>query len=904
MTRCISCASEIPDTSRFCLACGKPVTDNSETAVMPVASTLVSGAGESRAASVPARVSSSDGRFAAGVLVTGRYRIIGLLGKGGMGEVYRANDLTLDQPVALKFLPEAMARDAGMLARFHNEVRIARQVSHPNVCRVYDLGEVNGQPYLSMEYIDGEDLGSLLRRIGRLPADRAIEFARRICAGLAAAHDKGVLHRDLKPSNIMIDSQGRVFITDFGLAAVTGELREAQAREGTPAYMSPEQLAGTEVTARSDIYSLGLVLYEMFAGKRPFEAGTLAEMIRLQQQSTPASLTSVAKDVDPAVERVIQRCLAADPRQRPATALAVAAALPGGDPLAAALAAGETPSPDLVAAAGQEVSIRPVIGLVCMAATIAGLVAVMLIGPRVQLISKVAMEHPPEVLAEKSRDLARALGYTAKPMGTAHGFAYDHDYLQYVERTDKSPTRWEHRLGNMQPPPIAFWYRESPRPLEPEAFGGGTVDAGDPPPIISGMVSVTLDPQGRLIEFDAVPPQVDKASGESPLPDWKGLFDAAGLDMSRFSGATPQWTPLGICDARAAWTGILSSGPPNPVRVEAAAWRGKPIYFRIVGPWTRPERMQTFMLTASLKAVGIAALAISGLLLVAAALLARHNIRRERGDRRGALRLAGFTACVFMLIWVFGGSHVAGFGELLLFVGALSLALLLAAAVWMLYMAIEPIARRRWPHSMIGWNRLLAGGVRDPLVGRDVLVGLTFGTAAALVAKLHQLVLLGFGSTPSVTVELQSLLGVKGTVAAFLTLIPNCVVLALIWFVLIFILRAMLRRDWLGAGAFVSIYMALNAIGTPATPAVAALFAGVETALLVFVMLRFGLVALIASSFVYELMLLFPITADFSVWYAGASLFALLSVAAMAVFAFHASLAGRPLLEGGAGFSL
>ncbi|HXM42159.1 MAG TPA: serine/threonine-protein kinase [Bryobacteraceae bacterium] len=895
MTRCISCASEIPDTSRFCLACGKPVTDNSETAIMPMASTPVSRAGESRAAAVPARVSSSDGRFAAGVLVTGRYQIIGLLGKGGMGEVYRANDLTLDQPVALKFLPEAMARDAGMLARFHNEVRIARQVSHPNVCRVYDLGEVDGQPYLSMEYIDGEDLGSLLRRIGRLPADRAIEFARRICAGLAAAHDKGVLHRDLKPSNIMIDSQGRVFITDFGLAAVTGELREAQAREGTPAYMSPEQLAGTEVTARSDIYALGLVLYEMFAGKRPFEAVTLAEMIRLQQQSTPTRLTTVARDVDPAVERVIQRCLAADPRQRPATALAVAAALPGGDPLAAALAAGETPSPDLVAAAGQQAGIRPAFALACLAATVAGLVAVMLIGPRVQMISKVAMEHPPEVLVEKSRDLAHALGYTAKPMGTAHGLAYDPDYLQYVERTDKSLTRWDHRLGSMQPPAIVFWYRQSPRPLEPEAFGGGSVEPNDPPPIVSGMVSVTLDPQGRLVEFDAVPPQVDTASGEVAPPDWKRLFDAAGLDISRFSGAAPQWTPLGICDARAAWTGILSSGPPNPVRVEAAAWRGKPIYFRIVGPWTRPERMQTFMLSASLKAVGIAALAITGLLLVAAALLARHNVRRDRGDRRGAMRLAGFTACVFLLIWVFGGSHVAGFGELALFFGALSLALLLAAAVWMLYMAIEPIARRRWPHSMIGWNRLLAGGVRDPLVGQDVLVGLTFGTAAALVAKLHQLALLGFGSTPSVSVLMESLLGVRGAVAGFLTLIPNCVVLALIWFVLIFVLRVVLRRDWLAAGAFVSIYMALNVIGTPASPALAALFAGIETGLLVFVMLRFGLVALIASSFVYELLLLFPITADFSVWYAGASLFALLSVAAMAAFAFHASLAGRPL---------
>jgi predicted Ser/Thr protein kinase len=895
MTRCLSCASEIPDTSRFCLACGKPVADNSETAVMHAATTPLSGGGESRAASVPARVSSAEGRLAAGVLVTGRYQIIGLLGKGGMGEVYRANDLTLDQPVALKFLPEAMARDAAMLARFHNEVRIARQVSHPNVCRVYDLGEADGRLYLSMEYIDGEDLGSLLRRIGRLPADKALEFARRICAGLAAAHDKGVLHRDLKPSNIMVDSKGQVFITDFGLAAVTGELREAQAREGTPAYMAPEQLAGTEVTARSDIYALGLVLYEMFAGKRPFEAGTLAEMIRLQQQSAPASLRTVAKDVDPAVERVIQRCLAADPRQRPASALAVAAALPGGDPLAAALAAGETPSPDLVAAAGQQVGIRPAIGLACLAATIAGLVAVMFIGPRVQMVSKVAMEHPPDVLVEKSRDLVRALGYTAQPMGVAHGFAYDNDYLQYVERTDKSPGRWQHRLGDMQPPAIAFWYRESPRMLVPEVFGVGTVAPSDPPPIISGMVSVTLDPQGRLVEFDAVPPQVDKTSGEVPPPDWKRLFDAAGLDMSRFSATTPQWTPLGICDARAAWTGVLSSGPPNPVRVEAAAWRGKPIYFQIVGPWTRPERMQSFMLTGSLKAIAIMGLVLSGLLLVAAVLLARHNTRRERGDRRGALRLAGFTACEFMLIWVFGGSHVAGLAELVLFFGALSCALLLAAGVWILYIAIEPIARRRWPHSMISWNRLLAGGVRDPLVGRDVLVGLTFGTAAALVGSAHELVLRGFGATPSFAVYLGSLNGVMGTVTAFLTLIPNCVIQALVWFVLLFILRVILRRDWLAAGAFVSIYMVLGALASTGSPALAALFTAVTTGFLVFAMLRFGLVALIASFFVFVLVRMFPITADFSAWYAGASMFALLSVAVMAALAFRFSLAGRPL---------
>jgi predicted Ser/Thr protein kinase len=897
MTRCISCASEIPDASRYCLACGRPVANNSETAVMAGVSTPASHSGESRAASVPARVSSTDGGFAAGMLVTGRYRIIGLLGKGGMGEVYRANDLTLDQPVALKFLPEAMARDAGMLARFHNEVRIARQVSHPNVCRVYDLGEVNGQPYISMEYIDGEDLGSLLRRIGRLPSDKALEFARRICAGLAAAHDRGVLHRDLKPSNIMIDSKGQVFITDFGLAAVTGELREAQAREGTPAYMAPEQLAGTEVTTRSDIYSLGLVLYEMFAGKRPFEAGTLAEMVRLQQQSAPASLTTVVKDVDPAVERVIQRCLAADPRQRPASALAVAAALPGGDPLAAALAAGETPSPDLVAAAGPVEGIRPMLGLVCLGATVAGLVAVMLIGPRVQLVGRVAMEHPPEVLVEKSRDLARALGYAAKPAGVAHGFAYDQDYLQYVQRTDKSPDRWEHRLGSMQPSAILFWYRQSPRPLEPEAFGLGTVDLNDPPRTVSGMVSVTMDPQGRLVEFDAAPPQVDASTGEAAAPDWKRLFDAAGLDMARFSPSTPQWTPLGICDARAAWTGVLSSGPPNPVRVEAAAWRGKPIYFQVVGPWTRPERMQTFMIGTGMKAFAVMGLVLSVLLLTAAVLLAGHNVRRGRGDRRGAMRLASFTACVFMLIWIFEGSHVSDFGELVLFFGALSYALLLAAAVWVLYMAIEPIARRRWPHSMIAWNRLLAGGVRDPLVGRDVLVGLTFGTAAALVAKVHALVLLSFGATPSTGVFPTSLLGMSGAVSTLLTIVPNCVLQALVWFVLIFILRVVLRRDWLAAAGFVLLYMFLNGLTATASPALVALFSAVETGLLVFMMLRFGLVALIASSFVYVLMLMFPITGDFSVWYAGASLLALLSVAAIAVFAFHASLGGRPLFD-------
>ena len=142
-----------------------------------------------------------EGRFVAGTLLGGRYRIIGLLGRGGMGEVYRATDMMLGQSVALKFLPVEASSNPRLLERFHGEVRVARQVSHPNVCRVYDIGEIEGMPFISMEYVDGEDLAELLLRIGRLPYDKALETARKLCAGLAAAHERGVIHRDLKPQN-------------------------------------------------------------------------------------------------------------------------------------------------------------------------------------------------------------------------------------------------------------------------------------------------------------------------------------------------------------------------------------------------------------------------------------------------------------------------------------------------------------------------------------------------------------------------------------------------------------------------------------------------------------------------------------------------------------------------------
>ncbi|MGH9409457.1 MAG: protein kinase domain-containing protein [Vicinamibacterales bacterium] len=305
----------------MCSQCGSPLGKSSG-----------ADAPTTTAAGASAHHSGDERRFAPGILIAERYRIISLLGRGGMGEVFRADDLMLGQPVALKFLPESMI-DRLMLERFRNEVRIARRISHPNVCRVYDIGESDRHVFLSMEYVDGEDLASLLRRIGRFPRDKALEISRKICAGLAAAHDKGVLHRDLKPSNIMLDGRGEVRIMDFGLAGLAHEIEDV--RSGTPVYMAPEQLAGKEVTVRSDIYALGLVLYELFTGKRAFEGHTYDEIVRVRRETTPLRPSALVRDCDPGAENVILRCLAEEPEHRPVSALMVSAALPGGEYLIA-----------------------------------------------------------------------------------------------------------------------------------------------------------------------------------------------------------------------------------------------------------------------------------------------------------------------------------------------------------------------------------------------------------------------------------------------------------------------------------------------------------------------------------------------------------------------------------------
>src|SRR5580658_8541319 len=474
---CPKCAAEVRDGWRVCPACATPLQTGKDAETRTVFH-------ESSSSSTS---SAEEGRFPAGTVLAARYRVLGLIGQGGMGEVYRAYDLILNQAVALKFLGQASMSEAA-LVRFRNEVRIARQVSHPNVCRVYDIGFIEGFHFLSMEYIDGEDLASLLRRIGRLPQDKAIEFARKICAGLAAAHDRGVLHRDLKPANIMIDGRGQVRITDFGWAALSQEVALGDIRSGTPAYMSPEQKAGREVTIRSDLYSLGLTLHELFTGKH-----------RNESQSSP---TEIVKDLDPAVERVILRCLEEDPKRRPSGALNVAMALPGGDPIAAALAAGETPSPEMVAASGEKEGFSPRAALLCFVGVVLlGALSVQM-AARSSVLARARIDIPPEALAYRAQDILKQLGYTEQPQSTAYGFdCCDAANLRFVEQQG---TRRDALLASHQPPVIRFWYRQHQGLFWADPTTG-SVTWDLPANAEPEMVRLALDAKGRLIELEARP---------------------------------------------------------------------------------------------------------------------------------------------------------------------------------------------------------------------------------------------------------------------------------------------------------------------------------------------------------------------------------------------------------------
>jgi serine/threonine protein kinase/Tfp pilus assembly protein PilF len=310
--KCPKCLVDNPETSRFCAGCG---------------TSLVPDESHRPAFTKTLRVPLAE--LETGATFAGRYQVIEELGRGGMGTVYKVYDTRVKEKIALKLLKPDVAADAETIERFSSELKLARKVSHRNICRMFDLGETNGSYFITMEYVHGEDLRALIRKFGQLSAAQAISIARQLCEGLTEAHRLGIVHRDLKPSNIMMDEEGTARIMDFGIARAlrTKGITSAGIMVGTPEYMSPEQVEGLEVDARSDIYSLGIVLYEMLTGRAPFQGETPLAVAVKHKTEMPVPPEKLNPQLPDELNRLVLRCLEKDREKRFQTAAELLASL-------------------------------------------------------------------------------------------------------------------------------------------------------------------------------------------------------------------------------------------------------------------------------------------------------------------------------------------------------------------------------------------------------------------------------------------------------------------------------------------------------------------------------------------------------------------------------------------------
>ena len=889
---CPSCSSTVPDGSRYCPTCGLSLSGD-----LP--------AGEiEHTADASGEPPSDPGqrvRFVPGHVLGKRYRIVERIGAGGMGEVYLAHDLMLGGEVALKFLPAGLERDPDRLHRFFAEVRLAQKVSHPNVAKVHQLEQLDGLYVLSMAYVDGEDLASLLRRIGRLPADKARVIARHMCAGLAAIHDQGILHRDLKPANVMLDDRGQARITDFGLAELQGDKSEQEQIAGTPAYMSPEVLDFKAPDVRSDIYSLGLVLYELFTGHKAYEAKSFDELRRVRRKP-PHPPSSWVRDVHPAIDHLIMRCLERDPAKRPPSAAATAAMLPGKDLMEAAIEAGETPLPQVIAGSREGVEgFRPATAWACLTAFLVGGALLIGLSPHTRVVPAAPLKEPPSEMAVRAKDLIARFGPHAKVRDRAQGFRYRERYVDWIATNDPSASRWE-RLGRLRPPVVTYWYRQSPLPLVP-VDREGRVDFGDPSPLaVPGMSSVELDPIGRLRRLEVLPTGYD-APADSAL-DWSALFSAAGLDIARFHSVPVQLPPITIADSHASWEGADPENPGVLLHVDGASFQGRAVHFALREPWDALEGLQASIKDPTnrftVKMISVARPLMYVIVLILGAWLARRNLLARRGDRLRATRVAIVLTAMRILIWLVGAHHTpaGASGQLVLTV---ALSLYDFAFGWAFYIAVEPYFRSYWPRVLRTWVRLLNGDFRDAQVGRDLLLGCLVGVVLSLATAAHQAAPVLLGHAPGrpdnvgfVEHELAALSGVLPQVADLLWVQRSALILAMEFVVMMVLARLIVRKLSLIVTFLLFIPFALPK-GEFLLFNIA--FAALSLGLVFFVMMRFGLLPAIVGLLVHSMLQSTPLQWEPGTWAHGVTLLVIILVAGVAMYGFVRSLAGRPAIQ-------
>jgi serine/threonine-protein kinase len=417
------------------------------------------------------------------------------------------------------------------------------------------------------------------------------------------------------------------------------------------------------------------------------------------------------------------------------------------------------------------------------------------------------------------------------------------------------------------------------------------------------MANVLLDDEGRLWQLKVTPPQYDESEDPAPAPDWSLLFKAAELDIASFSETPPRWLSEHYCDSRAAWEGTYPGQPEREIRVEACAYRGLPVYFEIIHPWQIPHGMVGYPQTADRKAQAVLYYLLMIVVLAAGILLARRNLRLGRGDRRGAVRLAYFVFLMAMISWLFRASHVWSLKwEIALLFRQVGSALFDAGMVWLMYIALEPFVRRRWPEALISWNRVLAGRFRDPLVGRHILFGAAIGIGIALWFGLMHFApeLLDLPrAQPPPKPGLGDLRGASWIIGDLFQNLREVIYIPMILMILLVLGRIAIRRQWLAVAVMAAIMAGLNSVGTdyPWLYFVVwlAVFATAMTCAV-----RFGIFALVVGNFYGSRMTSHVLTLDFPAWYVGGSLVILSLAAALAIYGFYISLAGRPLFKGDA----
>ncbi len=823
-------------------------------------------------------------RFAPGALVGGRFRIVSALGRGGMGEVYRAEDLRLQQSVALKFLSKSHAKNPEYLEHLVQEVRLARQVAHPNVCRVYDFIDTGSEQFVTMELVDGESLAALVRRLGRPSPATTIALAQQIVRGLAAIHERGVLHRDLKPDNVMVDGRGHARIMDFGVASLSRDhSRRSGVFKGTPAYVAPEQFLGAPPSSRTDVYALGVLLYELATGRLPFVARNLEELVRRMAEEEPPRPSALASDVDPTLESLILRCLDRDPAARPPSARAVAEGLPGGDILDVAVASGDTPDREVVAEALDAGALTRAQAWLAFGVTAAALVVFGLLLPGTSLLGRLTDVRPPRALAERCQAILRLLDWKSPPGETNAGFGTDWSRFHLIGSSDSSPRRWDQALRGFSP--LNYAYRHV-------GGRGALKDALVERP--QALVSLVVDHGERLIALDASPalaPRWPVAEGQL---DWQPLFGLAGLDHATFHEVPPRLVPGVDHDRRFAWEGPFPGDPGVRVHVEAALLEGRLASFRALHA-SAVEGVAEGGFERRM-ALGQQVEALLLLLpFLPAVWLALRSLRLGRVDRPGSLRLAMAYLGLGLAAQLLRGAPLVRIERGALAAPALGEVLLIGGFAGLLYMAAEPYVRRRWPRTLVGWARLVGGRFVDPVVGRDALLGVLVGAVACVCLAFIRLPAISFLMPPLPPfMPIGDALNSRADlVAEVLTDAMKAVAFGLTVLVALVVLRSLVRSETLAVAIALLLVLIPHAIYVVQQPVA---FIAVHFAIFfstTVLIRRSGLLAFIVFYFTYRVLVDLAGSADPATWTGRQGLAALALLGLLAGFGLHTSLGGR-----------